>query len=100
RCRGLLCHGTRLRLVHTVTDEVPRQFGKRDRHGRRATDAETHARTMSIVVDRDLCGGRSNREIAMAPADLGECGAGPALAPDRPVDFLETFVGAHIRHHW
>jgi len=35
----------------------------------------------------------------MAPADLGEGGAGLALAPDRPVDFLETFVRPEVRHH-
>src|SRR5262245_61020077 len=90
RYRGLLCHGTCLGFVHAVSDEMPRQLWKRSRRRRCATYAETHARAMSLVVDRDLRGCRSNGEIAVTPADLSECGRGPALAPDRPVDFLET----------
>src|SRR5262245_28417351 len=80
----LLRRGTCLRLVHAVSDEVTHQLWKRDRRRRRATDSERHARAMSLVVDRDLRSGSSNSEIAVAPADLGEGGAGPALAPDRP----------------
>src|SRR5262249_61828655 len=92
RRRCLLCHSMCICLVDMVADETLRQFRKCDRRWRRAADSEGHTCAVSVVVDRDLSGGRRHGEVAMAPAELGGGGDRRAPAASRPLRLPLTIV--------
>ena len=70
-----------------------------DRRRRRAADAERAGGAASRWIERDLRGGRRQRKVAAARADLLETDADPAFVPDRKVDRHDAVAVRHRGHH-